>query len=535
MSDYPLPPLAVTGGRGGHYAITHDLELAARVLNESVHELDFAGEEMDLAHGHAMDAANLAIPEVRPSVLEAQHAVHDTRYDTGGFKEIAGELEDVSSRLARVAEAYERAEAAAYQGVSTGTQLSRGVSDLLGIWAWGARTAWGNAIRYTPVNGVSQWFVSGGISGAIRPDGLPRITGLLNGASATAITRALKATGGVFGSHYTTILWLLAGGTSILEKWAGEPLYVGVSKTPDADSHPQARGVADMVLDTIDTYQLPHGGITIDTITHPDGSKSHVVNIPGTNDNSFSDPSVWDWNSNFKLTRNQLSDSARLVWDAIEASGINPGESIMLQGHSQGGIVAAQLAGSELAATYSITHVLTYGSPAGVAPINKDVEYMHLRTTQDATHGADGRYPVDRPNITNVEADLKAAPDPALEELAGTTPEAHSTGAYFAVAEATDASSRVSVVAWRESAAEFMGDGIVSRQEFKPVFEAPSPVVTSEVYGPPAPEVYGPPVPEGATDPLMCEAPPSLAELVEAHTQPVIEVPSRGGVSQPLP
>lgn len=535
MSDYPHPQISVTGGRGGHYAITHDLELAARILSETADELHFSGGEMDLAHGYAMDAANLAIPEVRPSVLQAQHAVHDTRYGAGGFKEIAGELEDVSVRIASVAKAYERAEAAAYQGVSTATRLKRGVSDLLGVWAWGARTAWGNAIRYTPVNWASTLVVSGGISGAIRPDQFPRITGLLNSASATAIARSLQASRGVFGSHYTSILWLLAGGTSILEKWAGEPRYVGATVASQAHSHPQARGVADMVADIDDTYRLDHGGITIDTITHPDGSYSHVVNIPGTNDNSFSDKSVWDWNGNFRLKRNQLSDSARLVWDAIEASGINPGDPIMLQGHSQGGIAAAQLAGSQLAATYSITHVVTYGSPVGLAPINTDVEYLHLGTAQDPTHGADGRYPVDRPNITNVEADLRAAPDPALVELADTVPDSHSTEAYFAVAQSTDASSRVSVVAWRESAAGFMGDGMVSRQEFKPVFETPAPVTDSEVYGPPVPEVFGPPVPKDAIDPLMCDAPPSLADLVEAQTQPVIEVPSRGGVLQPLP
>src|SRR5690554_2162262 len=117
MSDYPLPPIAVKGGRAGHYAITHDLELAARVLKEASDELHYAGGQMDQAHGFALDASSAALNEVRPSVLGAQHAVHDTRVGSSGFNAIATEFEAVSSSLVEVARAYERAEAAAYQGV----------------------------------------------------------------------------------------------------------------------------------------------------------------------------------------------------------------------------------------------------------------------------------------------------------------------------------------------------------------------------------------------------------------------------------
>lgn len=514
--EYPLPDLFVSGGVGGESARTEDLERASKALENAAQEVEWAEYDMRRAEGIAQEAIPDAIAEVRPAVMDAETAVYDARVGVDGCDDVAHELEDIAARIAAVGHAYEDAEATAFQGVSAATQAGRGVGDLLGLWTWTARTAWGNAIRFTPVNGVSHWIGDGGgLADAIRPDEFPRITGLANGASATAATGLLDVNGGVFVSYYGGALWLLSSGSTVLESWAGEPRYDGVTLVPLSEVPPQARGVADLLMNINDAYLLDHGGITIDTIAHADGTRSHVVNIPGTTDMTLSGPSVRDMNSNLSLVDDKPSDAAQMVRDAIEASGIEPGESIMLQGHSQGGMVASQLAASDLVHEYSITHVLTYGSTVGRLPINRDVQYMHLATTQDVTPGLDARPAVDAPNVTYAELDLLDAADPAIEQLGTTSTGAHSIPAYAAVGEAVDISSRTSVKAWRDSASEFMGDGQVTRQQIAPVYQAPVSL----------------PIDPDAREPFMC-FPPELGEglgVPRDPFDPVIPTPVLGG------
>ena len=527
MSDYPNPPISVTGGRAGHRAVTDDLERAAGVLKEAADELHLAGGQMGHAHGLALDAASAAIAEVRPSVLEAQYAVHDTQFGVGGFNTVADELAAVSGSIKEVARAYERAEAAAYQGVSQWTRVGRGFSDWVGLSIWSQRAALAAAMRTSPADWLLRRGGGKGFSGAVGPDGMPRVTGLLNGQTAAGLGGLLDSSHTAFGTTYESVLWLLARSTSVLERWFGEPRYVGVAEGPTWDSIAQPQGVADLVAGIGDAAVLEHGGITIDTIEHPDGTVSRIVNIPGTNDTTMSDKSVRDWNSNFRGTGNNPSDAAQMVRDAIEASGIGPDEPIMLQGHSQGGGVAAQLA-VELADDYTITHVVTYGAATDRVGVLPDVEYLNLVTTQDSTPGGDAKTPPDLPNVTNVELDLESAPDPDLVKAGATVSEAHSLGSYHAAARTIDASDHLSLGAWREGASDFFGNGQMSRQEFKPTFEspqsspapAPGPTLApGEVYGPPVP----PPDPQAGQklrDALIKDRDPVWSRLLDPDGSP---------------
>lgn len=486
---YPPPTLMVSGGVGGERARTEDLKRASQALERAANEVELASFDIRRAEGLAEAAVADAISEVRPRVIDAKNAVYRARVGVGGFDDAVLELEDAAKRIAAVAAEYEQAEESAYHGVSALTQLGRSVSDLLGLMTWNARSMWGAALTFTPINRASMWATGGdGLAAAIRPDSLPSITGLVNFGSARAVTGGLDSSHGILGTPYTSVLWLLSRASSLLEGWAGEPIYVGVAPLPETVRQPQAQGVADLVMDLNETAVLDHGGVTIDTIEHADGTKSHVVNIPGTDDTTFSNASPRDWNSNFLLLNGEESNAIQMVRDAIEAANIGPDEPLLLQGHSQGGIVATQLAASDFAADYSITHVLTYGSPVGRIPVNTEVEYMHLVTSQDPTGGADASLVTDHPNVTYGELDLLAAPDPAIAQLGTTIAGAHSLNAYKAVGEAVDMSSRPSVTAWRESAASFLGDGEVTRHQFKPTFEEPSATSPNPVQQPIGPQ-----------------------------------------------
>lgn len=540
--SYPLPQLKVTGGVGGQVARTEDLELAARTLEEAAGEVHYARQYVAQAEMYADRAAPQAIEGVRSQVIAARSVAYDARVAVGGFNDIERELEDVAARLASVAREFEEAEAAAYQGVSTLAQVGRGLRDALGISMWAQRLVTGTAVRLTPMDWVLRRCGCDGPSDVILPSGLPRITGLLNGATAAGLAGALDRHYGVAGNPYEHVLWLLSRGTGFLERWAGEPNYVGVTQVGQPQALTQPQGVADLVHNLAGTAQLDHGGVTIDTIVHPDGSKSHIVNVPGTNEGPFSTgSSVRDWNSNFHLTGGESSDAAQMVRDAIEAAGIGPDEPIMLQGHSQGGGVGVYLAASDLAAEYDISHVVTYGSAPDRLPILDDVEYLNLVTTPDPTPGGDGKTPPDLPNVTTLEIDLQSAENPAIAAMAGTVGQAHSLAAYATAAQSADASTHPSVEAWREGASDFFGDGEVSRQQFAPNFEDPTvtpdaqpATPANEPFGPPS-STYKPGAGQELREALLDDGDPTWSRLLEPGKHPPRDVldwmnPNVGGV-----
>ena len=64
------------------------------------------------------------------------------------------------------------------------------------------------------------------------------------------------------------------------------------------------------------------------------------------------------------------SDQLDAIKEAMNAAGIAPGEAVEFAGHSQGGIMAAQLAADPgVRARYNVVSVVTAGSPtATIAP-----------------------------------------------------------------------------------------------------------------------------------------------------------------------
>ena len=472
-NDYPLLEIKVSGGTAGEFALTEDLERAAWALERTGHEVEAAVYYMQRAEMTAAEAIPHAIAEVRPQVIEAQSTIYKALVQVGGFDGMADEMQDISGRIAAVGKAYEEAEANAYQGVSGWTQLGRGLSDFAALSLWGNRMVLGTVWRFMPVDAMSRIGGWEGISSWIRPDSFPRTTGLVNRSTTQALGQVLDVNGALPYSPYDGMLWTLGRGTSILESMAGEPNYLNVYPVLGVEHRPQARGVADLVQGIIDTPYGDHGGVTIDTITHEDGTVSHVVNIPGTRDTTLSDPSPNDWNSNFYVTGNEDSDAAKMVRDAMAAADIGPDDAVMLSGHSQGGGVAAYNVASEFADDYNITHVVAFGAAPDRIDVVGDIEYLQVMTAQDITASGDAMYPADLPNVTAVEVDLLAAENPQVRQLGDAIDSAHSLVAYKEVGKSIDGSTHLSLQAWKDSTGDFLGDGDVTRRLYEPVFDEP--------------------------------------------------------------
>ncbi len=109
-----------------------------------------------------------------------------------------------------------------------------------------------------------------------------------------------------------------------------------------------------------------NGTIEIQTITAPDGSVSHVVYLPGTDDMATTpwsqDGDVRDLGTNLLLVSGQDNGYQQGILEAMAQAGVRPGQPVALVGHSQGGMEAAAILARD-DSPYSITNVVTVGSP----------------------------------------------------------------------------------------------------------------------------------------------------------------------------
>ena len=94
-----------------------------------------------------------------------------------------------------------------------------------------------------------------------------------------------------------------------------------------------------------------------------------IVYIPGTQNlslNSTSNP--FDMRSNLLLLAGGRSAASRATELAMRRAGIAAQDEVMLVGHSQGGLIALDLAkrSTQGLVPYRVEHVITFGTPAGL-------------------------------------------------------------------------------------------------------------------------------------------------------------------------
>ena len=199
----------------------------------------------------------------------------------------------------------------------------------------------------------------------------------------------------------------------------------------------------------------------IQIITVDGDPPSYIVQIPGTQDWSTQrgDNPV-DLTTNVALMAGDDTVMADLVADAMREAGIPPGAPVMLTGHSQGGITAMTMAADpDLRDEFTITSVVTGGSPVGRIDVPDDVSVLSLEHTQDVVPMLDGADNPDRPEWTTVRRELSDA-----EGGGGTAADrgpggAHSIDNYAQTGAAADASHDSSLERWREDNGSFFGSG----------------------------------------------------------------------------
>ena len=160
--------------------------------------------------------------------------------------------------------------------------------------------------------------------------------------------------------------------------------YTGVTTSADAIEH----------ITQMHGGDADNGEIAIEehVTVGDDGEtiRSWTVDIRGTQSFAIGQSGPQDMTTNLQGVAGMSSDQLDAIKEAMNAAGIAPGEAVEFAGHSQGGIMAAQMAADpSVRARYNVVSVVTAGSPtATIAP--SDVPVLAYENSGDIVAGLDG-------------------------------------------------------------------------------------------------------------------------------------------------
>ncbi|MGH8889887.1 MAG: hypothetical protein ACRDV3_09050 [Acidothermaceae bacterium] len=110
--------------------------------------------------------------------------------------------------------------------------------------------------------------------------------------------------------------------------------------------------------------RFPDASLAIEAVTGPDGAVRYIVELPGIRHlGAAADPQ--DLSGAVNAMEMRSTAYTRCVSEALDAAGAPEGAEVMLVGHSQGGIVAMDLAGDPAfnGGRVKVTDVIAAGSP----------------------------------------------------------------------------------------------------------------------------------------------------------------------------
>jgi hypothetical protein len=443
--------LHVTGGYGGTSARLEDLHRAAAALRQ-------AADTLADADGVLMVAQRATfIGDVFGSGAAARAALEPVLRSPSSPARTAESLRGLARALVEAASTYERAEGSvelavrAVVGAAASTLGKSPLALLLGI---------GVAAHGLLAVGLGSVLVRG-TGRRVDPSVL-----VSSGAAETLLygvgtfLRALQP--GVQGLLPAPVGPAVAPIGTLLPR---RPLLVvpvlGSTRTLAGTDVPASD--ADAMRSVSDGYSTP-GAVAVTRLDHPDGTRSWLVAVPGTEEGTVGGPNPFDMQSNLELLAGHSAAASELTVAAMEQAGIAPGEPVMLAGHSQGGMTAMALAGSvAVTSRFAITHVLTAGSPVAGMSAQPGVEVLHVEHTTDVIPALDGRPNPDTRDRTTVRRDLSVSDDPAERAARLSFVDAHDVDLYVRTLDLVDASAGhdASINAWQESvgSAVFGPDG----------------------------------------------------------------------------
>jgi PGAP1-like protein len=462
------PTLVVHGGAGGTAARLEDLDAAGTRLGAAARTMTWV----------AARAAQLAVDPAPALTLfrspltwrEAERCLARALLGRSGAVVVAARYTAVASGALAAVAVYREADAAADAAVQAAdVAAGEAVGRLMTVPAIAAATAVVPAVLARP----SAVVVAGDVlldTLAEHADGVEHVVdaapGALRGALLGSPLLAVLAAG-VTGRATVPLDvpgaagWI--GSVGRAGPWLRESLKVTVRPGPATAVAPP-QGLAGLLagVAALDPDEgVSPGSVRVIAVTRPGGCRAWVVQIPGTQSWSpkpGGDP--LDLTGNVHALAGEPTASQRLVAGALRAAGVPSGEPVLLVGHSQGGMVAANLAADpEFRKDFHVTHVVTAGSPVATVPVPESVSVLSLEHDHDLVPRLDGAANPDRAGWITVSTAAEA-PGESADAV-----RSHDLGSYARTAAAVDASADPGLVAWRAGLAPFLaGDGVTATQ-----------------------------------------------------------------------
>ncbi|WP_315098530.1 hypothetical protein [uncultured Cellulomonas sp.] len=177
----------------------------------------------------------------------------------------------------------------------------------------------------------------------------------------------------------------------------------------------------------------PKGVVSVQQLTHPDGTRAWVVEIPGTQSWLPNDVTPMDLTTDLRLLAGLTDDVTEAVLGAMRLAGIGPDEPVMLAGHSLGGMAAVSVAAA-VGGTYSVRAIATAGAPDLPRAAPAGVQVRHYRHEADGVPQLDGTPDLASGRVTVVTRDLDATGGPPVPGLV----QAHAIDLYVETADVGD-------------------------------------------------------------------------------------------------
>lgn len=198
------------------------------------------------------------------------------------------------------------------------------------------------------------------------------------------------------------------------------------------------------------------GTIEVRRTEHPDGRRSWVVVVPGTQRQVPGSANPLDNTTNVEALVGLPTDVEVGVARAMEQAGIARGEEVALVGHSQGGMTAMRLAADPLfARRFAVVAVLTAGSPVGGMPAPPRALVLSLEHLEDAVVGLDGRPNRPGRRRTTVVRSLAGGERGRRKEVG--PGRAHAVAEYARTADLAEASGDAAVRAFSDRLGDVAG------------------------------------------------------------------------------
>jgi hypothetical protein len=166
---------------------------------------------------------------------------------------------------------------------------------------------------------------------------------------------------------------------------------VSVRKTSSFEFGAPPRSLVDRASSFPDPHNDPNGEqIRIDRYVEPGKPDRFDIYVAGT---VTFDPKAttqpFDFTSDMAGVAGQSPGSLRAVEQAMAQAGVTSSSPVVLNGYSQGGLVASMVAAS---GNYNVKGVVTFGAPSGQVHIPASIPVLSVRNSEDlvpATSGYD--------------------------------------------------------------------------------------------------------------------------------------------------